>query len=392
VLGSGLTALGVQRSLAAAGIETLLVNDIKRDMARLSRWARGRIIEHPESADPANLQELLDGLPVQEAVLMACTDNWGTAVSGLAETTRRKFVTSMPSPQVYDLLADKATLAETLRRLDVAHPWTRAVSDASDLDEVPEEVWASIFLKPTDSQSFSQLFDVKAFSVTDRADAARRLEQMEAAGIGAVLQEYIPGPSDLHYFIDGFVDRSGEIRALFSRRRTRMFPPDYGNSTFMETVPLESVSGAVAGLEVLLDDLSYRGIFSAEFKHDPRDGVFRLLEVNVRPWWFIEFATLSGINVCELAYLDALDLPVPERMSFPVGARHRLMPKDFEAYRYFRRTGELTFRPWLNEIRAATDAVYRRNDPLPALDPVLKLPRRVVDDLKKMLARRRANP
>jgi predicted ATP-grasp superfamily ATP-dependent carboligase len=386
VLGTGLTALGVQRSLGATGIKTLLVDDTK-DMARRSRWARKSVIEHPESPDPESLEALLRRLPVERAVLMACSDNWASAVSSLPDDTNEQFATSMPSQHAVALLADKARLAGALQRLDVAHPWTRVLSTDHDLDDVPEERWPGIFLKPVDSQSFCQLFGVKAFSVTDRADASKRLQQMHDAGLGAIAQEYVPGPPDLHYFVDGFVDRSGRVRALFSRRRTRMFPTDYGNSTFMQTVPLDVVSDAVGGLERLLEDVSYRGIFSTEFKLDPRDGRFRLLEVNVRPWWYVEFATRCGINVCELAYLDALGLSVPERVAFPVGARCRLMPDDFQAYRHLRRSGDLTFRTWSAEVWGATDAIFRWDDPLPAFEPILSLPPRVVRKVRKTLAR-----
>lgn len=382
VLGTGLTALGVQRSLAAVDIRTLLVES-PRSMAGMSRWAR--VIEHPESTDPAPLQALLGGLPVARAVLMACSDKWSTAVSALPKATRRQFVTSMPSPSAVGLLADKARLAATLQRLDVDHPWTLVITTEKDLDEIPNERWPTIFLKPTDSQSFSQLFGVKAFTVTDRADAAKRLHQMHQAGIGAIAQEYIPGPPDRHYFIDGFVDRSSRVQALFSRRRFRMFPTDYGNSTFMQTVGLDSVSSAVEGLQVLLNDLSYRGIFSAEFKHDPRDGSFRLLEVNVRPWWFVEFATRCGVNVCELAYLDALNLPVPARLSFPIGARHMLMPGDFHAYRHLRKSGDLSFRSWSRSVWGASHAVFRWNDPLPVFESTVNLPNRVARKLRKTL-------
>ena len=386
VLGTGLTALGVLRSLADVGVETFLVDDSK-GMARRSRWARKRVIEHSESSESEPLVDLLERLPVERAVLMACSDNWSTAVSSLPEATRERFVTSMPSDAAVGMLADKATLADALLRLGIAHPWTRVVTTEQDLEDVPDERWPNIFLKPTDSQSFSQLFGVKAFSVTSRADAANSLRRMHEAGIGAVAQEYIPGPSDQHYFVDGFVDRAGRVRALFSRRRIRMFPTDYGNSTFMQTVSLDTVAGAIEGLKLLLSDVSYRGIFSAEFKHDPRDGLFRLLEVNVRPWWYVEFATLCGINVCELAYLDALGLPVPDRLSFPVGARHRLMPDDLQAYRHLRRTGDLDFRSWSGEVWGASDAIFRRNDPLPAFEPMLDLPPRVIRKLRKTFAR-----
>lgn len=386
VLGTGLTALGVMRGLAAVGVETFLV-DNNKGMARRSKWAHDHTIEHPESTDPAPLATLLESLPFERAVLMACSDNWSTAVASLPHSTGDRFVTSMPPQSSVELLADKARLAAALQRLDVAHPWTLVIEKEDDLAKVPDDRFANTFLKPTDSQSFSQRFGVKAFSITDRADALEKYRQMQTAGIGAVAQEYIPGPSDLHYFIDGFADRAGQVRALLSRRRTRMFPRDYGNSTFMETVPLETLPAAVADLKRLLADLSYRGIFSAEFKHDPRDGVYRLLEVNVRPWWYNEFATLCGINVCEMAYLDALGNPVPDRFSFPVGARHMLMPDDFHAYRAYRRDGNLTFRTWFGEVRGATDAVFRRTDPMPAFEPVFEFPGRVARKLRKVITR-----
>ena len=390
VLGPGLTALGVQRSLARVGVETFLVDDTN-SMARWSRWARNRVIEHPESRDPEPLQALLERLPVERAVLIACSDKWAAAVAGLPESIRERFVTSMPPQEAVQLLGDKALFAGALQRLDIAHPWTRVVTTEEDLDGVPDERWPSIFLKPADSPSFSQLFGVKAFSVTDRADAAERLRQMQEAGIGAVAQEYIPGPPDLHSFIDGFVDRFGRVRALLSRRRIRMYPPDYGNSTVVETVPLDTVSEAVESLKVLFADIAYRGIFSAEFKHDPRDGHFRLLEVNVRPWWLVEFATLCGVNVCELSYQDALELPTPERFSFPIGARYMMMPTDFFAYLHRRRTGDVTFRSWWNGIWGANDAVFRWNDPLPAFESVLHYPRRAVREIRRTSARLRRN-
>ena len=104
----------------------------------------------------------------------------------------------------------------------------------------------------------------------------------------AVFQEYVAGPMDAHYFIDGFVDRLGEVKAFFARRRLLMYPVDFGNSTLMVSVPLGEVAPALESLRVLFSDLGYRGIFNAEFKRDERDGLFKLLEVNVRPWWFVE--------------------------------------------------------------------------------------------------------
>ena len=70
--------------------------------------------------------------------------------------------------------------------------------------------------------------------------------------------------------------------------------------------PPSDVASAAGSLERLLRGIDYRGVFSAEFKHDERDGLFKILEVNARPWWFAGFAASCGLDVCDMSYRDAL--------------------------------------------------------------------------------------
>ena len=79
----------------------------------------------------------------------------------------------------------------------------------------------------------------------------------------------------------------------------------------MVSVPLADVRAPSTPCGACSAQSSYRGIFSAEFKRDPRDGLFKLLEVNARPWWFVDFAVRCGVDVCRMAYDDALGREVP---------------------------------------------------------------------------------
>ena len=110
------------------------------------------------------------------------------------------------------------------------------------------------------------------------------------------------------------------IKALFARRRLRIYPPDFGNSTAMVSIPLDDVQQAVDSLRTVLHAVGYRGIFSGEFKRDPRDGRFKLLEINTRPWWFIDFAVRCGVDVCRMAYDDALGAAGHRCEQYKVGA------------------------------------------------------------------------
>jgi predicted ATP-grasp superfamily ATP-dependent carboligase len=231
-------------------------------------------------------------------------------------------------------------------------------------------VLASSFLKPADSQRFFASFQAKAFRISGREEAGDRLARCAAEDLAMVLQEYVPGPPTNHYFVDGFVDRTGAVRALFARRRLRMFPPDFGNSTLMRSVAITEVDDAPATLRSLFAAIGYRGIFSAEFKRDAQDGRFKLLEVNARPWWYVGFAAGCGVDVCAMAVKDAVGQPVATVEHYAIGRRCVYPYYDYDAARMERAAGRLSALAWIRSWVGASQPVFQWSDPLPALGEV----------------------
>jgi predicted ATP-grasp superfamily ATP-dependent carboligase len=298
------------------------------------------------------------------------------AVASLPAELNERYPSCLAPLPALDILMDKARFGETLARLELPHPLTRPVAKATDLDSVPDEVLEHSFLKPTDSQTFFARYRVKAFPLSGRAEAVHQLNTCVADGFGLVLQEYVPGPPTHHYFVDGFVDRGGTNRALFVRQRLRMFPLDFGNSTLMVSVPRADVGDAPDTLARLFEDIHYRGIFSAEFKRDAKDGRFKLLEINARPWWYVEFAARCGVRVCEMAVRDALGEPIETVDRYVVGRRCAYPYYDLAAVRAERAAGRLSL---LNGIRSwigAVQPVFRWSDPMPAVGAVAAMIRR----------------
>jgi predicted ATP-grasp superfamily ATP-dependent carboligase len=244
-------------------------------------------------------------------------------------------------------------------RLAVPYPRTRKISSS---DGIRSSELDGHFLKPSNSQRFNE----KAYRFETRAEAQKGLELMAGAGVQALLQEYIPGPPDLHYFVDGYLDRDAMLRAVFVRRRTRMFPVCFGNSTHMLTVPVASAEPAVGHVIRLLTGIGFRGAFSAEFKRDPRDGEFKILEVNGRPWWYIGFAADCGVDIPMLSYRDAVGLDIQTISSYRTGVRCVLLHLDVRAFLYEHRERGLTFSAWLRSVIGARSTVFSWEDPRPA--------------------------
>lgn len=366
VLGGLISALGAIRSLGREGIRCHAFGDVA-PYALWSRYHR-RLAHVPiRAVDPSSLAGFLESLPFPTAVLMPCADHWVRAVSRLDEALLRRFPASLPPEGAIETFLDKGKLLDALERFSVPAPATvrvRSEADLAPMDEGSARAW---FLKPLDSQRFKARFGVKAFRVRSRAEAETRWGEVRSAGLDLLLQEYVPGDAAHHYFVDGFADRCGEIRALFARRRIRMHPPDFGDSSYMASIPPGDAAPAADALIRLLRGVGHRGIFSAEFKRDPRDGVFRLIEVNARSWAYVEFATSCGVNTPLMAYRDALELEVAGVRDYAVGRAECVMPQDALACWKLRKEGRLGMGEAVRSWLAAQDSVFRWNDPLPAI-------------------------
>jgi predicted ATP-grasp superfamily ATP-dependent carboligase len=369
VLAGGVTALGVMRSFGRRGIETYVYPGAS-DYIRFSRWYRPLLKgEGPTAGRPtaASLREALERSGLERGFLCACSDDWNQAVAAYAESAEPRFLSVVPRTSALARLQDKGGLARLLEELKVPRPMTRLVHGADDVSDLPQSTETFYFLKPTDSQRFLAHFGTKGMRVPNAAEAQRRLSEIAAAGMSVVLQEYIPGSFTEHYFVDGYVSRRGEIKGLFARRRLRIYPPDFGNSTAMVSVALDDVSQAVDSVRRVLGAVSYQGIFSAEFKRDPRDGLYKLLEVNTRPWWFVDFAVRCGVDVCRMAYEDAQGVAVTSVEQYRVGATCVFPYYDYCAVQPMLRAGAMKWGQWAREIAPALQPVGCWDDPLPGL-------------------------
>ena len=82
-------------------------------------------------------------------------------------------------------------------------------------------------------------------------------------------------------------------------RRARQHPMDFGHaSTFAELVKIPEIQQIA---EKFLSLIDYYGICEVEFIQDPRDGKYKLIEVNPRVWGWHTLAIAAGVD---LPYLE----------------------------------------------------------------------------------------
>ncbi len=369
VLGSGYTALGALRCLVAAGIPAYVACPAGDPVTR-SRWYRPTpgATRWNGSLGPRG-QAILRAMPLSNAVLIPCGDDaalWLAEIAG-GELSHR-FRVSSSSAETLQILQDKSRFGAFLAHHRLPHPRTYPIATLDDVAAIPFAELDRVFIKPADSQSFSRILGTKGIWATTREEFETIWRRLDAGGYKVIAQEYVPGSSADHYFVDGFRDRTGALAGLFARKRSRLYPADFGNSSYCHSIALAEVSGAVDCVTALLATLHYRGIFSAEFKRDSRDGTLRLLEVNTRAWWYVEFAARCGVNVCAMAFEDALGRP-PETSSrdYRPGVGCLNLLQDMKAVRSLPRATRPSLWQVLRQWAGAYCHVFRWSDPWPSL-------------------------
>ncbi len=368
VLGHATTALSCVRVLTRAGYRTYAAcqDDAWPPLSRhynpcprsaIGRW-RGEL-------GLAGIQHL-EAMAFENCVLLPAADDAADWLSRLPLTLRQRYHTSNSSTETLQRLQDKSAFAALLSDLNVPSPRTEFLKSREDVTAISFDDFDSVFLKPVDSQAYAKKFMKKGVWVNDVGSALKVWQEAHDAGLEMVAQEYVPGRSSDHYFIDGFRDRHGAVSAKMARRRWRIYPPDFGNSSYCESVAFAEVESAWPGLESLLRAVRYRGVFSAEFKRDCRDGILKVLEVNTRPWVYVEFAAMCGMDVCDAYARDALNDDVPKNEGYAVGKGCVDLYND--ARNWMRVRGEV--RPgaptiilqWLNSFKV----MFSWSDPAPA--------------------------
>jgi D-aspartate ligase len=216
------------------------------------------------------------------------------------------FLCPFPHWSVLERIQDKRGQLETAATVGVDAPGTRYPSSAGEARVAGDELGYPVLLKPRHPVGFKRRFGKQAF----RCESAAELEAAyaDAEAFEPMVQEHIPGGDDELYSLGSYLRREGEPLGLFCGRKLRQTPPGIGTCRVGEAVWVQEVVDA--GLR-LLRALDFHGISQVEFKRDPRDGRFKLMEVNPRLWQWHALAAACGVDLPVIAYRDLTGQPVP---------------------------------------------------------------------------------
>ncbi len=371
VTGADYRGLGIVRSLGRHGIPTWVLKQEGQTVGSQSRYVSRALPFAGEGDDRRQLDFLLN-LAVKDGLsgwaLFPTTDESVVLIARHHRLLAEEYRLTTPPWDVLRWACDKRLLHRLAEDLAVGHPWTfcpRNRHEVATLD------WPfPVILKPAMRLGFNALNRDKAWRVDDRASLLARYDEARTllAPEMLMVQEVVPGRGETQFSFAALC-RDGCPVASIVARRTRQFPRDFGRfSTFVETVDEPQV---IEPAVRLLKAMRFTGLVEVEFKRDPRDGNYKVLDINPRVWGWHTLCKRAGVDFPYLAWQLLAGEPLPEQHG-RAGERWMRMGADLPMAIQEIMEGRLSLRSYLRSFRRPMElAIFAWDDPLPAL---LQLP------------------
>lgn len=310
LMGADYRALGIVRSLGRRRVPVWVIKQGGHLVAAASRYVRRRV-PWPDGDDAQKIDYLLD-LSVKNGLkgwALIPTDDYAVNLASIYhDLLSKQYRVTVPSWEKLQWACDKRQLHKLAQKVGIDQPWTKCIPTKEELADL--DCPFPLILKPAIRLKPNSLAIPKAWRVDNLHELPARLE--EAAGFippeNLILQEMVPGGGETQFSYAALC-KDGSPLASIVARRLRQYPKDFGQfSTFVETVDEPQV---VASAERLLAAARFTGLAEVEFKKDPRDGRFKLLDVNPRVWGWHTLSVRAGVDFSYLLWLLVKGEPVP---------------------------------------------------------------------------------
>lgn len=374
MIGGDYQGLGIVRSLGSQGVPVFVLDD-EYSIARYSRYST-KFISLPDLHDARKTVDSLieigkrQGLegwvlyPTREELVAACSHHRAE----LSEVFR------VPTPdwETVKWAWDKRNTYRLAQELGIPAPVTLYPESVEQLTQL-NNLEPPFVIKPAIKEHFFYATKAKAWRANSHSELKTLYQKAsELAGNGEIMvQELIPGGGSRQFSYCAFF-RNGEAVGKMMARRRRQHPLEFGRaSTYVETVDvpiLEELS------ERFLRAINYYGLVEVEYKLDPRDSQYKLLDVNARTWGYHSLGARAGVDFSYMLYCDQVGLSVSVSKGRPGLAWVRTVT-DIPAALMAIRSGDTSVKGYLRSLKDCNvDAVFSARDPLPGLAEVVLIP------------------
>lgn len=302
VLNGYVNGYSIIRELHEQGVKDIILFDTKKNLAAYSRRIKKFVLH--EATVPALKQALEDlHLEYEKIIVFPTSEGQMEQLYELREQIADYCFLPFNQENLLESIS-KITQYAHCQKAGVPYPQSVFLFQPSDLAQVSSLPFP-VIVKPSHRDSIQN--DVFRHLVVKTKDEWIQhedlLRELMGKGITFLASEIIPGDSANIYAYTGYRDMDGNFLNEWVGKKLSQYPNHYGVfASASNQAPPEILHQGRA----LMESMNLYGICEPEFKYDPRDGTYKLMEINLRSTMWNRIGCLSGVHILYTQYLNAL--------------------------------------------------------------------------------------
>ncbi|HEX6108082.1 MAG TPA: hypothetical protein VFZ02_01620 [Ktedonobacteraceae bacterium] len=365
VIAPGYHGHGIARSLGRLGVPAYGIHADRRSPAARSRYWRENFIWDITKTTPEESVDWLLGLSRKigsRAILIPTDDHSCIFVADHAVALKEGFLFPNQPAGLARSLSSKQKMYYLCKKYSIPTPETVFPLCRDDVIKFIKDAIFPVMLKGIDTVALFKKTGRRMVVVEDGESLLKQYEEMETPEApNLMLQEYIPGGSEMVWMLDGYFDDESNCLFGITGKKIRQYPAYSGVTSLGVCVANEVVERHTRNF---MKAIGYRGILDLGYKYDVKTDQYKLLDVNPRiGTTFRLFVDTNGMDVARALYLDLTGQTFVAGVSRE-GRKWVVENFDLISSPTYFRNEKLGFRGWLRSYKGVEEASWFAHDDL----------------------------
>jgi len=385
-------AITIMRSLGRYGVPISAVDADTYSPGFTSKYCNKKHIKKFDESKPLEYLEFVLNIGKElgkKALLIQTSDNMAVFIAEYADQLREYFIFPENDADLIKRIISKEGMYAIAQENNVPTAITLFPSNLDDVLEYCKGGKFPLMLKGIYGDKLQARTGKKMVIVNNKEELLENYKLLEdPKQPNLMLQEYIPGDDDQVFIFNGYFDANSECLCAFTGYKVRQYPIHVGAASLGEN----KWNQDVADLTIkFMKDIKYSGILDIGYRLDPRDGKYKVLDINPRVGQaFRIFVAENGIDVIRSQYMDLTNQRDNEPVVPIEGRRWIIEDYDVIASLHYFSEGSLKFGEWFSSFnRLEEGAWFSWRDPVPFLMIVLSFQKKILYWVLKKLGLRK---
>jgi len=358
--GHTVQVLPIAKSLRKHGYHVTIFCEEKLSYGWVSRYPHQKIFSPSAYKEPEKFLKFLTEhiSKTDYDIVIPLFDDSASILGENKETLKQYAKIVIPDYETFIYGHDKNLTMQVAKKIDIPHPKTIDLTQYS-LEEAIEYCGLPSLIKPNIGAGAKGITKVNT-----KEDLERLYPSIRKQFGNCTLQEFIPA-GGRQFKCQIFRDYDGSIKGATTFVKHRYFPVTGGTTSCGEIVDIPEL---VEYATRIANEINWIGFGDFDSIEDPRDGSYKLMEINTRITGSIKAGMDAGVDYAQMIVEQELGQKVTEYRSTP-GLILRQLSLDVMWFLYSKNSERFSTNPnwfkfWGKQIRYQ-DGQW--SDPLPMI-------------------------